>query len=173
MDCSIRLGSPGLSSCDTWSVAKAASADGSVIVGDPFQGSGDCTFIWEAQHGIRSLHEVLINDYGLDLTGWQLSEARGISADGNTIVGFGTNPAGQNEGWIANLAPSLAISLSAGDVILSWPTNAPGFVLERTLSLSSSNAWSTNSAPVCVVGASFAITNSLGAAQQFFRLKKP
>jgi hypothetical protein len=41
----------------------------------------------------------------LDLSGWILTSATGISADGLTIVGVGVNPAGQNEGWRAVLAP--------------------------------------------------------------------
>jgi hypothetical protein len=39
-------------------------------------------FIWDAVHGMRNLREVLIQEYGLDLSVWTLSEARGVSADG-------------------------------------------------------------------------------------------
>jgi len=52
---------------------------------------------------MRSLHAVLSNDYGLDLTGWTLSEARDISPDGRVIVGWGINPSGKQEAWIASL----------------------------------------------------------------------
>jgi len=79
--------------------AYAVSADGSVIVGATiFDRSA---FIWDETNGARDLKDVLVNDCGLDLTGWTLERATGISADGLTIVGYGTNPDGLTEGWIA------------------------------------------------------------------------
>jgi len=87
-----------------YSIAWGVSADGSVVVGTGSSASGSEAFIWDATNGMRSLEDVL-NSYGVDLTGWKLSQARGISADGITIVGYGTNPLGQNEAWVANLSP--------------------------------------------------------------------
>jgi hypothetical protein len=52
---------------------------------------------------MRSLKQVLTNDYGLNLAGWTLNFANGISADGLTVVGLGTNPSGNQEAWIARL----------------------------------------------------------------------
>jgi hypothetical protein len=52
---------------------------------------------------MRSLENVLTSHYGLDLTGWELRYATGISDDGLTIVGGGRNPSGQLEGWRAVL----------------------------------------------------------------------
>ncbi|WP_277874339.1 MULTISPECIES: PEP-CTERM sorting domain-containing protein [Microcystis] len=87
------------------SYANGVSADGSVVVGysrtGPFTGAE--AFIWNSTQGMRSLQQVLTNDYGLDLTGWFLNEANAISADGLTVVGFGTNPDGLTEAWIARL----------------------------------------------------------------------
>ncbi len=57
---------------------------------------------------MRNLKQVLENDYGLDLTGWTLTYAGDISSDGNVIVGVGTNPDGDTEGWIAVLDPGEA-----------------------------------------------------------------
>lgn len=86
------------------SVANDVSADGSVVVGmSIFNGA----FIWDAVNGMRPLQDVLENDYGIDLTGWELAGANGISADGLTIVGHGyhTFDVGgtKTEGWIVNL----------------------------------------------------------------------
>jgi uncharacterized membrane protein len=83
-----------------------ASGDGSIVVGgkwDWVYGTGDGgAFIWDRMHGMRSMQTVLTN-YGVDLTGWTLTAARGISYDGQTIVGYGINPQGVTEGWIASI----------------------------------------------------------------------
>ena len=61
------------------------------------------------------LDEVLANDFGVDLTGWTLSLATAISDDGMTIVGNGTNPSGDSEGWVVRLPePARAIGLALG-----------------------------------------------------------
>ena len=49
------------------------------------------------------LEDVLSDEYGLDLSGWRLSAANAISADGLTIVGAGFNPLGQIEAWLAHI----------------------------------------------------------------------
>ena len=60
---------------------------------------------------MRNLREVLVNEYGIDLTGWRLDSAQGISSDGLTIAGRGTNSAGQAEGWIVVLPEPSSIAL--------------------------------------------------------------
>jgi len=52
---------------------------------------------------MRSLKDLLVSDFGLELTGWQLVSARGMSADGTIIVGVGINPDDFEEGWIATI----------------------------------------------------------------------
>jgi len=71
--------------------AWAVSGDGAIIVGSSKSALGMEAFIWDANNGIRSLKLALEKDYGLELTGWTLRIARGISDDGLTIVGWGTN----------------------------------------------------------------------------------
>ena len=86
------------------SFGSSVSADGSVIVGDSIGASGSReAFIWDELNGMRSVSELLVNDFGLDLTGWTLLSARSISDDGRTMAGNGTNPSGEAEGWIARL----------------------------------------------------------------------
>jgi probable HAF family extracellular repeat protein len=86
-----------------FSSANGVSGDGSVVVGRGDSANGSEAFIWNISQGMRSLREVLTNDYSLDLTGWTLAEATAISADGLSIVGIGTNPNGNTEAWIARL----------------------------------------------------------------------
>jgi len=85
------------------SSGEAVSADGSVVVG---YGPGGA-MIWDEVHGMRTLADVL-GGLGVDLTGWQLGAASGVSADGRTICGNGLNPDGDQEAWIARLPESTA-----------------------------------------------------------------
>jgi probable HAF family extracellular repeat protein len=78
-----------------YSLAKGVSADGAVIVGESASVVGVEAFRWTEATGMLSLREMLIAE-GVDLTGWYLSRATAISADGRTIVGYGVVPDGNN-----------------------------------------------------------------------------
>lgn len=107
------------------SSANAISADGSMVVGLATSAAGDEAFVWDATRGMRSLAEVLTTDYGLDLTGWRLESATGISADGQRIVGVGTNPNGFTESWLAILPePSASWLLAIGLLATAAPLRA-------------------------------------------------
>jgi probable HAF family extracellular repeat protein len=80
--------------------AMRVSGDGSVVIGENYP-----SLLWDAVHGARDLRQVLVGEYGLDLTGWTYLIAGGISFDGRTIVGEGWNPCGVQEAWIARLLP--------------------------------------------------------------------
>jgi len=83
--------------------AAAISSDGKVIVGHSDSARGEAAFIWTEATGMRDLRDVLENEYGIDLRGWCLGRPNSVSGDGTAIVGTGTNPSGQTEGWIAVL----------------------------------------------------------------------
>lgn len=84
--------------------ARSTNRGGSIVVGTA-QNSASAlvAFIWDAQHGMRDLKQVLEAEYGLSLAGWTLRDATAITPNGDVIVGWGVNPAGATEGWIARL----------------------------------------------------------------------
>ncbi|MEA5509734.1 PEP-CTERM sorting domain-containing protein [Crocosphaera sp. UHCC 0190] len=88
-----------------YSLARSASFDGSTIVGFGRTLNGNEAFIWDVTNGMRSVREVLVG-FEINMTGWALIEARGISSDGTKIVGFGINPDGKAEAWLADLTPN-------------------------------------------------------------------
>ncbi|HEX7043717.1 MAG TPA: hypothetical protein VF203_03790 [Burkholderiales bacterium] len=69
-----------------YSTATGVSADGSVIVGYSQSVSGQEAFRWTQADGMKSLAE-LLTAAGVDLAGWTLTRATGVSADGSVIVG--------------------------------------------------------------------------------------
>ena len=96
------------------SEASDVSADGRIVVGRGSSAAGQRATIWDATNGMRDLSIVLAS-LGVDLTGWTLTQATSISADGLTIVGVGTNPSGLTEGWIAVIPePGTALLLGLG-----------------------------------------------------------
>lgn len=94
------------------STARGVSGDGAVVVGVGHTDFGNEAFIWI--HGaLYNLRTWLIDSLHLDLSGWTLTEARRISADGSTIIGYGINPDGESEAWVVHIgaktsAPVLA-----------------------------------------------------------------
>jgi uncharacterized membrane protein len=99
-----------------------ASFNGSVIVGQSFSprfGSpAPEAFVWDQLGGSQYLIDVLTG-LGLDLTGWTLESATGISDDGLTIVGTGINPDGNQEAFIATLPePGTLVVMTAGTAML-------------------------------------------------------
>ncbi len=81
-------------------------------------------------------------------------------------------------GWILNLRseieqPTLKISASGSDAIVTWPTWATGFLLEAATDVLGGEGWSaiTNPAPV-VIGEENVVTNSTTGSMMFFRLAR-
>jgi hypothetical protein len=69
---------------------------------------------------MKNLRELLLSGGATGLTGWTLRQAKGVPADGRTIVGFGINPRGQVEAWIAVIPePSSLLLLATGAVAIA------------------------------------------------------
>src|SRR5262249_54550687 len=83
----------------TSAVATAISADGTTVAGTDLADSSQA-FVWSSGAGMRGLGF-------LTTTGTPFSEARGISADGSTIVGRTTNSSGRFQGFFWKSGPGL------------------------------------------------------------------
>lgn len=95
--------------------ARDVSADGSIITGYYYPAStGEQTaWIWDESNGLREVKDYLEQDFGIDLTGWRLRWSH-ISDDGMTLAGYGWNPDGDPESWIATIPePSSVLMLLA------------------------------------------------------------
>jgi hypothetical protein len=66
--------------------------------------------------------------------------------------------------------PVLTIASAAPNVVLSWPTNATGFSLQQTATLSATNNWATNNSPVVVSGTNNTVTEAASNGARFYRL---
>jgi probable HAF family extracellular repeat protein len=87
------------------STAYAVSGDGSAIVGASNGAFGPDAFVWTEANGMERPFDVLVANGATGLEGWLLREARAISADGRWVVGYGVNPRGVDEAFLADLAP--------------------------------------------------------------------
>jgi probable HAF family extracellular repeat protein len=88
----------------SYSVASGVSGDGSIVVGSGYaENYVQAAFLWTNDLGMVDFRDYLVSQ-GVDhLGGWTLGGATAISADGSTIVGWGTNPQGVTEGWVATI----------------------------------------------------------------------
>jgi uncharacterized membrane protein len=86
-------------------VAHAVNANGSLAVGRHGRGAA----LFHADGSATSIRDLLTNA-GIDLTGWDLVSAAGISDDGSVIVGSGTHN-GLSEAWIAIIPTPTAATL--------------------------------------------------------------
>lgn len=99
------------------SEAEAVSADGLWAVGE----SNNAAVLWNTRTGEVWDLNLLLPSLGIDLTGWTLDCACGISADGLTIAGQGTDPDGNYQGWIATIPePSTVLLCGLGCTLALW-----------------------------------------------------
>src|SRR6185436_15828119 len=99
----------GLLPGTVFSVANGVNGDGSIVVGRCGTGVTDRSFLWTPATGMVDLQNYL-STHGINLTGWTLKSANGISDDGLTIVGSGTHN-GFDEGWVVVLPEPSTLGL--------------------------------------------------------------
>ncbi len=116
-----------------FSAAWGVSSGGSVVVGHSVSAAAHEAFIWDAANGMRNLRTVL-EGLGVDMTGWWLERATGVSADGSIIVGFGESPSGHVEGWLAELPDTIAPTIDS--VIRADPDPTSAVSVDFTVTFS-------------------------------------
>ncbi len=90
-----------------FSVAWGINANGSVVVGSSTSPNGDRAFVWTPALGMVNLSSYL-QSRGLNLNGWTLTSARGISADGSAITGEGLFNGQSRAFLVRGLSPLVA-----------------------------------------------------------------
>ena len=80
-------------------IPRDTNGDGTVIVG--MAATAPDAMIWTETDGLQSLSTIL-TEANVNLGGWNMVAATGISDDGRTIVGYGANGA-RNEGFLLRL----------------------------------------------------------------------
>jgi uncharacterized membrane protein len=88
---------------DDGAQAEDVSEDGRIIVGTSSPPTLSRAFIWSHGAGTLPLDEFLVSR-GVDLRGWTLYTASGISADGRTVVGSGVDALGRHGGYVVTIA---------------------------------------------------------------------
>jgi|SRR5579883_766486 len=73
--------------------------------------------------------------------------------------------------YASAVGPVLSISPTNQSVVLTWPTNFPGYTLQ-TNSAPNATGWGTLTTSYGIVSTNYAVTNAVGNAQTFYRLIK-
>jgi uncharacterized repeat protein (TIGR03803 family) len=118
--------------------------------------------------GFTTLHSFsYTNDGSLPYAGLILS---------NTMYGTAFEGGSWDSGTVFSISlvsvsrPTLTISPSAGNVVLSWPTGSTVFTLQSTTKLGSDAIWTTVSPGPVVVNGQNTVTTPITGRQQFYRL---
>ena len=79
-----------------------------------------------------------------------------------------------NDVTLTATPPRLDIArTNPAQVRLSWPTNYPGFNLQRASAIDGSASWSNHPMSPVVMGSNYTVTQPAATNQEFFRLKQP
>ncbi|MFO1499221.1 MAG: hypothetical protein U1G07_12640 [Verrucomicrobiota bacterium] len=130
--------------------------------------------------GVRFKYEVTESQVGKPLDFTVSYREGGVTID---LWLFSTNPNLMDDYTQAELdqlllaigapvTPSLAVSLTGKNLVLTWPTSATGFVLEATAALSPAT-WTPVATAAVVAGDKNSVTIDASSGTQFYRLRKP
>jgi hypothetical protein len=137
-------------------------------------------------HDAFSNGELAARDLPALIIGWNLLQfTRVMSAEelGSPVYFGGIRVGGPGNyvfddlsvlGPLATLsAPALSsVPTGTNSLLLSWPTNTPGYILHENPDLQPGN-WTTNSATPVITGAANQVTVPMSQGNRFYRLAKP
>jgi hypothetical protein len=101
---------------------------------------------------------------------------RGLSLAGNALYGTAQNGGDWSYGTVFSLTfprPTLTITPSGTNIVLTWPAAPGGFNLQTSTDLASPMVWITNSSSPVAFNGQNTVTHPATGAQKFFRLKLP
>jgi uncharacterized repeat protein (TIGR03803 family) len=125
--------------------------------------------------GFRTLCDFAPFDYGGTLANCYGANPEGVILSGNTLYGTTSNGGSGGYGTVFRLLlepvspPQLSIALFETSLVLTWPNYISGLALPCTTNLLS-GVWNTVFAAPVLINGQNAITISLSAPQQFYRL---
>ncbi|HWW02992.1 MAG TPA: choice-of-anchor tandem repeat GloVer-containing protein [Candidatus Acidoferrum sp.] len=102
----------------------------------------------------------------------------GLTVLGNTLFGIAEEGGGSGYGTVFSitLPPQLTIIPAGPNVILTWPTNATGFHLQKTVNLGPPAGWTTYNLiqPPTITNGQFVVTipTTTTDTQQYYRLSQ-
>jgi PKD repeat protein/lysophospholipase L1-like esterase len=71
---------------------------------------------------------------------------------------------------LSSTQPELSLAFAGGKLVLAWPTNAVGFVLQSTTNLVPPMQWNPVSSTPAIINGQYTVTNSISDSRMFFRL---
>jgi probable HAF family extracellular repeat protein len=113
--------STGMVSLGQGTYAHAISDDGAIIVGTGLIQSSGNAVLWGPGGGMHPIMS-LLEAQGIDMSGWKLFEANGVSADGRVIVGRAQQAGGPLVNYVAIIPEPTALCMMASmaAMALSW-----------------------------------------------------
>jgi uncharacterized repeat protein (TIGR03803 family) len=100
----------------------------------------------------------------------------GLLLSGNTLFGTAYNGGASGYGTLFSISlptpPRPGIVVSAGNIVLSWPTNIAGLTLQSATNLGPSAVWTSNSTPPVIVNGQNVVTNPASGPLMFYRLRQ-
>jgi hypothetical protein len=73
----------------------------------------------------------------------------------------------------ATAQPAIQIARSGLRIVLSWPSSASGYILEKSAKLGPGASWTSQTTGISQSGGLYSVTNNASGTDFFFRLRKP